>query len=63
MCGNISEMYIYIISLKNNENAKKRLTEFAMQAVVTTGAFAEITIQERKADSAIMARILVAGTR
>lgn len=51
---------IYI--LRNNEIARKILTEFAVQAVVTTSAFTEITVQERKADPAIVARILVAGT-
>jgi len=34
-----------------------------MQAIVTIGAFAEVAVQERKADTTVMARVLIAGTR
>lgn len=50
-----------IYMLRNN--GEEKLTEFAMQAVVTTGALAEVTVQEWKADPAVMARVFVAGTR
>jgi len=33
-----------------------------VQAVITVGALAKITVEKWKADSAVMARILVAGT-
>lgn len=41
----------------------EKLTVFAMQTVITIGALAEVTVEKWKADSAVVARILIAGTR
>lgn len=49
--------------MKKIAEPRRKLTEFTVQAVVTAGALAEVTVQKWKADTAVVARVLVAGTR